>query len=363
MYTILVVDDEPLPRETMIRLLDASGYKVLEARDGRTGIQLAVQHSPDLVISDIRMPNFTGFELLKGLRSNPDTSSIPLVFVSALNDIKAIREGMNEGADDYLGKPYSAQELLRVVETQLNKKRLVQDKHDTSLRVLRKNIIYALPHEFRTPLSLILGYGHILEDEYATVAPDELLQSAQIIVKSATRLQRVIENYLVYAQTEVIKADPKEIEQLRNHIIKDVAPIIEKVAQKTAEKYKRVDDLSLDLCHLALRISEANLKKIVEELVDNAFKFSASGTKVIIKAVHEHDTFKLYIRDYGRGMTNEEIKSLGAYMQFNRALFEQQGLGLGLVIAQRLVELHNGKLRIESRIDQGTAVGIDMSIY
>lgn len=347
----------------MIRRLNFRGYETLEARDGRSGLQQAREHLPDLIISDVRMLHTSGFDVLNGLRANSATSSIPVVFVSALNDLKAIREGMNAGADDYLGKPYSAEELLRVVDTQLKKKTLAHDKFDTSLKLLRKNIIYALPHEFRTPLGVILGYGQILETEYRTVDPDELLQWAQAIVGAGTQLQRVIENYLVYAQIEMIQGDPQQVEQLRNHIIKEVSKIIETVAQKTAGKYERSADLSLDLCQLALRISEANLKKIVEELVDNAFKFSAPGSRVVIKAVHEQDTFKLYIRDYGRGMTPDQIKSLGAYMQFNRALFEQQGLGLGLTLAQRLVELHNGKLHIESDCEQGTTVSIGLSVY
>ncbi len=363
MPKILVIDDDAMPRETIIKLLNLGGYETLEARDGRTGMQLAAEHLPDLVISDVRMPIVNGFDVLEGLRANPDTNSIPVVFVSALNDIKAIRDGMNAGADDYLGKPYSADELLRVVDTQLKKKTLAHDKFDTSLKVLRKNIIYALPHEFRTPLSLILGYGQILESEYNTIKPDDLLQFSQSIVSAGNRLQRVIENYLVYAQIELIENDPQEIEQLRNHIVKDVAKIIEAVAEKTASKYQRSADLSLSLCHVALRISEANLEKIIEELVDNAFKFSVKGSKVVIKAIYEKDMFKLYLRDYGRGMTAEQIKSLGAYMQFNRTLFEQQGLGLGFTLAQRLVELHKGKLRIESRPDQGTAIGIEMLLY
>lgn len=362
MPKILIIDDELLPRETMVRLLNVRGYETLEARDGNLGMQLANEHLPDLVISDVRMPLVNGFDVLQGLRANPNTSSIPVVFVSALNDLKAIREGMNAGADDYLGKPYSADELLRVVDTQLKKKTLVHDKFDTSLKMLRKNIIYALPHELRTPLGVILGYSQLLETEYNTVQPDELLQWAQTMVSAGNRLQRVIENYLVYAQIELIQGDAKEVEQLRNHIVKDSGSIIEAVAQKVAEKYHRSEDLSLEICHVALRISEANLKKIIEELVDNAFKFSAAGSRVAVKTVFEDSTFKFYIRDHGRGMTAEQIKSLGAYMQFNRAIFEQQGLGLGFTLAQRLVELHNGKLRVESRPTQGTAIGFEMSI-
>ncbi len=363
MPIVLVIDDDTLHRKTTVDILNAGRYETLESSDGRSGLRLAYEHMPDLVISDIRMQNYDGYALLHDLRSDARTSAIPVVFLSALNDPKAIRHGMNEGADDYLGKPFSAEELLRVVQTQLRKKSIIQDKYDTSLKLLRKNIIYALPHELRTPLSIILGYGEILKSDYGTVTQDELLQWAQAIVGAGQRLQRVIENYLVYAQIEVIQGDPKEVEQLRNYIVKDAATVIETAAKTLADQYGRVDDLSLNLCHLALRISEANLKKIVEEVVDNAFKFSYPGSKVLVKSIREQDTFKLYVQDYGRGMTPDQIKSLGAYMQFNRALLEQQGLGLGFTLARRLVELHDGKLYVESRPEQGTMVSIEWSVY
>lgn len=363
MPRVLVVEDEVLLRKTTVDVLTFGGYETLEAADGYTGMHLTREHLPDLVISDVMMPNFDGYELLKALRTDPRTSAIPVVFLSALNDSKDIRHGMNEGADDYLGKPFSADELLRVVGTQLKKKTLIQDKYDTSLKLLRKNIIYALPHELRTPLSIILGYGQILETDYQTVSPDDLLQWAQAIVGAGQRLQRVIENYLVYAQIEVIQGDAAEVEQLRNHLVRDAASVIENVARALAVQYERETDLSLDLCRLALRISEANLKKIVEELVDNAFKFSSPGSKVLVKSVRDEDIFKLYVRDHGRGMTPEQVTALGAYMQFDRALLEQQGLGLGFTLAHRLVELHNGKLNIESRPQQGTLVSIEWSVY
>lgn len=363
MAKILVIDDEALPRETLIRLLNAGGYETVEAASGRAGLQIAAEQLPDLIISDVRMPLMDGLAVLKELRANPHTSSIPIVFVSALNDLKAIRDGMNAGADDYLGKPYSAAELLGVVSTQLHKKTVIQDKYDTNLKILRKNITYALPHEFRTPLGVILGYGRLLEAEYNTIQPQELQEWAQTIVKSGLRLQRVIENYLVYIQIEMIHSDPHQVEALRNHIIKDSAVVIENAARKKALEYARVPDLSLDLCHIALRISEANLEKIVTELVDNAFKFSTTGSRVFVKSLHEDGLFKFYVRDYGRGISPEQKESLGAYMQFNREIFEQQGLGLGLTIARRLIELHKGTVRIESRLGQGTAIGVELPIY
>lgn len=363
MPKILIIEDESLPRETVVRLLNRKGYETLEAQDGQMGVNLAREHQPDLVLSDIHMPKLNGFQVLQHLRASPETSTIPVIFLSAMNDLKASRQGMAQGADDYLGKPYSADELLQIVSVQLQKKARIQEKQDTSLKVLRKNIIYALPHELRTPLSIILGYGQILEADAKKVQPDEILEFAQSIVASGQRLQRVIENYLVYAQIEVLNGDKNEIEKLRNHIIKDVAKVIEEAARKRAAQYHREDDLYLDVCHLALRISEANLSKIVDELLDNAFKFSRPGSKVVVKAVRDGDSFRLYIRDHGRGMTNEQLNSLGAYMQFDRELFEQQGLGLGFSIAQKLVDLHSGKLNIESRPNQGTMISVELSIY
>jgi K+-sensing histidine kinase KdpD len=270
---------------------------------------------------------------------------------------------MVRGADDYLPKPVTPKDVLDSVHTQLQKRAVIEEKHDTNLRTLRRNIIYALPHEFRTPLGIILGYAQMIEFEHRNQNPQDILESAQAISSAGRRLQSLIENYLVYAQLEVITSDPVEREAARNHLVKNAGAIISDASQQKAVAYNRLPDLRLDVARMALRISEDNLKKIVNELVDNAFKFSEPGTPVEVRAFPEDHSFVLSIRDFGRGMTESDINQMGAYMQFGREIFEQQGVGLGFVIARRLVALHDGDFQIESQTKHSTCITIRFQAF
>jgi signal transduction histidine kinase len=224
--------------------------------------------------------------------------------------------------------------------------------------MLRKNITYALPHEFETPLTGVLGYGHMLLMDTDNLKADEIREYATWIIKSGERLQRLIENYLVYAQIEIMSSDPKQVQALRNHIIKNTDDLIREEATRIADESSRIADLQLDLCDVALQISAGDLRKIISELVQNAFKFSSAGTPVHVSAKRTDKTFNLLIRDQGRGMTAEQIQQMGAYMQFERKLYEQQGIGLGFSIAKRLILLHGGQLNLSSVAGMETLVEI-----
>jgi two-component system, sensor histidine kinase and response regulator len=112
----------------------------------------------------------------------------------------------------------------------------------------------------------------------------------------------------------------------------------------------------------SVQVSLDSLQKIVLELVDNACKFSTPGTPVEVGAVVADDAYILTIRDHGRGMTAQEMANIGAYQQFDRKLREQQGSGLGLSIARGLVELHGGKIAIESVPNEGTTVSVILAL-
>jgi two-component system sensor histidine kinase/response regulator len=266
---------------------------------------------------------------------------------------------MELGADDYITKPFAPVELVKSVRTQLDKQATIAHKFESTLSALRTNIAYALPHELKTPLIGIEGYGRLLMMDYDKLKPEQLLEYATWIVKSSERLQRVIENCLVYAQIELIAADPAQLVALRNHNLANPAAIIAEAAHQSAELAARAADLKLDLSGTEpLQISEENLKKIVRELVNNAFKFSEKGKPVTVSGTTADGKFVVRVRDLGRGMSAEHIQSIGAYMQFERALYEQQGLGLGFVIARRLVELHGGTIHVWSIPSQGTEVSV-----
>ncbi len=363
MSTILVVDDEKQIRDFLSATLQYAGYEVITASNGLAGSQLAEERLPNLIISDVNMPQLNGYQMLENIRKVPKTSTIPVIFLTAENNYPAMRKGMTGGAEDYLTKPVLPQDLLSCVKVQLEKRAVLEEQHHTTLRLLRKNIIYALPHELRTPLHMISGYAHLLEMDQGMSKPEDIVEFAKSINAATSRLERLFENYLVYAQLELLHLDPIELEALRNHLVKDTATVIESAVTERARQLNRVNDLQIDLCHIALRISEKNLTKIIFELADNAFKFSKPNSPVLIKSVRQEDLLYIYICDKGRGMNAEETSLLGAYMQFGRELYEQQGVGLGFTVAKRLIELHGGAVKVESQPSNGTVVTIRFSVY
>lgn len=125
MKTILVVEDDPAVRENIQFLLEESGYNVVTADDGSRGIALASKLLPDLIVCDIMMPHADGYQVLEALRLRPETVSIPFVFLTAKSEMTDMRRGMQLGADDFILKPYKAEELLHAVVTQMNKKPIV----------------------------------------------------------------------------------------------------------------------------------------------------------------------------------------------------------------------------------------------
>jgi len=354
---ILVIDDDPNLCRLITDILRLSGFETVIATNGKDGLEKLVEQRPDLVLCDVDMPGVSGFDVLEALRGDPRTEAIPLLFVTARQERDAMRRGMELGADDYVTKPFAPAELLAAVNTQL-KKQATANKYETALRQMRRNIVYALPHELRTTLFGISGYAQLIKMDYETIEREMLGDYADKILIAGERLERLIENFLVYAQLELISGDEQQVEELRGHIAGHVDNVVQTEMQKVAGKYGRKADVQCELLDLALQISEKNLRKIVGEVADNAFKFSNAGTPVEARMDTDGNLLRLTIRDSGRGMSTEQIERIGAFMQFDRMLHEQQGMGLGLSIAKRLTELHQGQMVIESQPGVGTAIQI-----
>lgn len=356
MKKILVIDDEEWLRE-MIRLaLKQKGFDVIEAINGADGIDRARKELPDLILCDINMEKVDGYLTLASLRNEAPTAAIPFILMTGLADNAGMRHGMELGADDYLPKPFTTDALYAAVDARLKKAQTVRDEAERKLASLRDNISLMLPHELRTPLNGILAYGEMLATDTATLKAAEVAEMGHVIHQSGRRLERLIENFLIYAQLELVASDPKNINALRIGQTEHPVPLIEKAARAIATQVNRPTDLSLELVDVAVPMAEEYLAKIVDELVQNAFKFSKAGTQVCVKLDEAFNMAVLSVSDQGSGFSTEQIARIGAYMQFDRRMHEQQGLGLGLTIAKRLVALHGGTLSIESTKEQGATI-------
>ena len=360
MKRILVIDDEEWLREMIHLALKQKGFEVIEAPNGADGIERARKELPDLILCDINMEKVDGYLTLASLRNEAPTAAIPFILMTGLADNAGMRHGMELGADDYLPKPFTTDALYAAVDARLKKAQTVRDEAERKLASLRDNISLMLPHELRTPLNGILAYGEMLATDTATLKAAEVAEMGHVIHQSGRRLERLIENFLIYAQLELVASDPKNINALRIGQTEHPVPLIEKQANALATHANRSRDLTLELSDVAVPMAEEYLIKIVDELVQNAFKFSEPGTPVHVK-LHEAFNVAIFsVSDQGCGFSTEQITRIGAYMQFDRRMHEQQGLGLGLSIGKRLIGLHGGTLSIESTKGSGATITVKL---
>lgn len=357
MKRILVIEDDVSLREFMIKyFLEKEGYQVITAENGEIGLDKAKHELPDLIICDIMMPKMNGYEVIQALHENKQTASIPFIFLTAMSDRANIRDGMNLGADDFLTKPFVSQELISAVNKRLEKKASSEKSANEKLKTLRDKITSVLPHEFRTPLSTILSASNILLDEVETIDKDELREMLGYVNTSAKRLNRLIENYLLYISLENSSAS----DDIRTELMICTEEHIRECVTNQAKKHNRVQDLvwQTNIPNRSVRVgmSESYLNKILEEIADNSCKFSDFGTPINVSVNTENNHLNFEFTDHGLGMTKEQIEQIGAFMQFNREVLEQQGSGFGLTLTKRIIEIHNSTFSIESIAGTKTVV-------
>jgi two-component system, sensor histidine kinase and response regulator len=344
--TILGIDDDPGVLTVIRDSLEAEGFRVILAEGGTQGIHAARTHLPDVVVCDVGMPQVDGHGVLAALRANSSTAAVPLIFLTAEATRAGQRRGMEAGADDYVTKPFTTRDLVLAVRTQIQKHESTRRRSEETLEDLRSSITLLLPHELLTPLSPIVGYADVLRSYSEHLKPADLVQMGEDLDRSAKRLERMVRNILFYAKLEILGRDrAAPAGSARTDSI--VAPVKAGV-EKAIARHSRPLDLRITVEDLPAAIATEHLEIIAEELADNACKFSAPGTAIDVRAEPAGNRVRLSVIDHGRGMSREEIKKLGAYLQFQRKLFEQQGAGLGLIIVKSVAELAGGQFSLTS---------------
>jgi signal transduction histidine kinase len=238
-----------------------------------------------------------------------------------------------------------------------------------NLQGLRNNLALSLPQELNTPLKDILGATRKLLKEVDEMDSASIHRMLDHSYQSACRLEQLTQRFLNYLYLEISTASLQEetddsytINGVKITDDLDVRFLTEQFAQAIAEKTERSDDLVCQVESVQLLVSHKHLKWMVDELLDNAFKFSQPQTPVTVRGECQEGLFHLRVSDQGRGMTPKQIASIGAFMQFERQTNQQPGTGLGLKIVQKVVELYNGRFRISSIDQQQTTVHITLPL-
>lgn len=355
--TVLVIDDDNGLRGVLTASLEAHGYRTLAAAGALGGIELARQHLPDLILCDIDMPGMSGRTMLKTLRADPELADRQFVLMTGNTAYADPRAAMDLGADDFLIKPFSIADLEACVAARLRRAEISRHLETRVIEQIRTNLHSTLPHEFFTPLAGIFGLTELLQEDLDSLSKDEIRPLLGDIHRSAKRLHRTLRNYLFIVDLDQPRPTaPAPLESAQ------VEQALRGGLQAAAGRHQRGPDLRADLHGAALRAGPAELTLLAEELADNAFAYSRQGTPVTVSLAPGDGQLDLRIADEGRGMTVKQLRQLGLFQQHDRKQFEQQGLGLGLMLANKIVQRLGGDLAIDSEAGRGTTIRVRLPL-
>ncbi|GAB1420158.1 hybrid sensor histidine kinase/response regulator [Anaerolineales bacterium] len=371
--TILVIEDEDEVRENLIEFLTLDDYQVYGANGGLNGLEMAKTIKPDLIICDILMPDLNGIKVLENIRSDYELSDIPVIFLTALTEYRYQRTIMTGGGDDYITKPFTREEIRVAVQMRLDRYQQTRERERERRSDQLRDFARRITHELRTPLTTINLATQLLIYEQSSAPNQEHLEGLLETMNSGMdRMERLIEqvNTMMSLLTGELTSDfidqygaPEPIGQI-------LSSAIEK-AQEWLSDSRNIQIKLIPLQADVLVFCDADLIRLAfAELISNAIKFSEPHSTVRIRqflSINEetgHESVLTEIIDSGRGMTEEDIQeAVKEFTQINREIHEQQGLGLGLTIVDRLIKIHGADLYIGSEPKLGTQVVIGLKVY
>lgn len=360
MPKILIVEDEATVRSNLAELLDAEGYQVVQAVDGLDGLRVARSEHPDLVLCDIMMPNLDGRGLLDAIRQDAQLAATPFVFLTAKADRQDVRAGMNQGADDYLIKPFTRAEVLTTLHARLRREKATEARVEAVVRKLGATLAQSLPHELRTPLNGILAGSQLLMEFGEEGSPDDVRELASCVHNSARRLEELVMSFLLLAELDLAALDAAHAARVLVTERHSISDRLNHALEGLDAEMHRQGDLDVEVTEAELPLNPLHFDRMIRELVRNAFKFSPLATPVRLRGRLDAGSYLLSVEDQGRGLTPEEIAGLGLFVQVDRGRYEQQGIGLGLHLARRISQLYGGGMDVTSRPGMGTTVTIDL---
>jgi PAS domain S-box-containing protein len=336
---VLVVEDNPDMNRFICECLSAQ-YEVIPAFDGREGLEKALQYRPALVVSDIMMPNVSGVEMIAQMRQVPGGWHTPILLLSAKADEALMVQLLDEGAQDFIVKPFSEKDLLvRVRNLIVAEQARAQAQ---SANRAKDEFLAMLGHELRNPLSPILTALQLMKLRGDAASERE----RTVIERQVNHLTRLVDDLL----------DVSRIAQGRVELDLQVVELVEVVANAIEMASplieQRLHRLLVDVPRhgLEVEVDRTRLAQIVSNLLTNAAKYTPPGGDISVRAERAGDMVVLSVRDTGIGMTAEVLPRIfELFMQEKQSLDRAQGgLGIGLSLVRSLVERHGGVVSAHS---------------
>ncbi|MFT5984398.1 MAG: two-component system sensor histidine kinase/response regulator [Maribacter sp.] len=355
-YSILVIEDTKSIREELRDILLFEGMHVFTAENGQEGIDKAKEHLPDLILCDVMMPVKDGFEVFSEIEKSNNLSNTPFIFLTANATVENRREGMIMGADDYITKPFDIDLLVKSVVSRLYKEKKRKQAENLKLETLQNNISHAIPHELLTPLNGIIGCSSLLKDPDLNMDKDDVKELIEGIFDSGNRLLSTLSKFIYYTEIEILLNDDKKKALLKEEITESGQHELEQQSHIIAQKFNRESDIELNIHPFNAKIASCHFEIVIANIIDNAFKFSNKMDKITVTTELDDSHVYITVIDDGIGFDQETLKEIGAFAQFNRSQMEQQGLGLGLITSQKLMNFYEGELSIIENKPKGSRI-------
>jgi two-component system sensor histidine kinase/response regulator len=359
---ILVVDDIQKNIQVVGGILSEAGFEVMPATSGAQAFERIKTQLPDLILLDFMMPEVNGIEVCKRLKGNPATKKIPVIFLTASNEMEHLVEAFAAGAVDYVTKPFQAAELLARVRTHLELKKAREALWHYGQRLHELNdekneFLGIVAHDLRSPLSNIITSVNMVATDRA-MARAQVDEFLGIIQTSAQHMLHLVENLM----------DVNAIEQGRMKI--DIAPCeLGELLRGVTSNYQtkaRAKSQKLAVSEgegpLVAMADPHSTIQVFDNLVSNAIKYTPSGKRIDVRLLRRNGVIRCEVQDQGPGVTKDDLtKMFGKFARLSaRPTAGEPSTGLGLSIVKRMVEAGGGKVWCESEPGQGAKFIVEL---
>jgi signal transduction histidine kinase len=380
--TVLIIDDSLVNLIFLQGILKKHSFNVLSANNGKRGLELAQETLPDIILLDIIMPGWDGYETCRRFKQDNNLSSIPILFLSALGELESKVKALQVGGVDYVGKPFQEPELLARIETHLElahlrknlecevanqtkKIKLLFDALQLSYEraqqtsILKTEFLRKISHEFLTPMNIVVGMSEILIED--TELTTEQQHYTKTIIKASKQLNHILTNMLNFAQH--FKSEIKQVitEFQAYEIIDSLLNEFSCIAKsKSLQIYTDIDESLLDM---RLRGNQQGIYNVLNKFLDNAIKFTENG-KILIHVKLERQLVLFEVSDTGIGIPAEKKDHLfEIFSQLdNSSTRLHEGMGMGLAVAKMLTENMGGKIGLKSVLCEGSCFWIKIPL-
>ena len=346
---ILVIDDITENLKGIGSILMTEKYRVIIASEGAEGIETAIKELPDLILLDIRMPWMDGFEVCKRLKKNQATAHIPVIFLTASNSSEDIVKSFEAGGNDYISKPFQAQEMLARVSVHVKLKLSLEKLKE--LNITKDKFFSIIAHDLRNQFTHLLGITKWLLDNALLFEQNDLQKILRDLNISVKNTYKLLENLLEWAgmQTGKFNLVPESIS-----LVKLISDEIEE--EKLLGESKKIMIYKSLSEGLIVYSDKFMLSCILRNLLTNAIKYTNKEGTINIFARSDKQQTEISVKDNGIGM-NENIKNNLFRTDVNFSVpgtDDERGTGLGLIICKDFVEKLGGRLWVESEAGKGS---------